>query len=259
MRTAGEQAIQIQRAAGFRSGPRQTFAAKRLHADHGANHIAVNVQVADFGAAGDLSDGLIDAGMDAEGQTVAGGVNLLDQLIQSVTVIANHVQHRAKDLFFQLIKALELDQGRRNEGPALPLTRILAVFPYRLEHRAALGAQALNMAFNILFRFGIDDRTNVGGQTARVAHPAFAHRAAQHGQRMVGDLFLQAEYTQGGTALPGAIKRRGQHVDHHLLGEGGGVDDHGVHPAGFSDKRRRATLCIQAAGDVALQQRGDFG
>ena len=115
------------------------------------------------------------------------------------------------------------------------------------------------MAFNILFGFGIDDRTNVGRQTARVAHPAFAHCAAQHGQRMVGDLFLQAENTQGGTALPGAIKRGGQHVDHHLLGKGRGVDDHGVHPAGFGDKRRRATLCIQAAGDIALQQCGDFG
>jgi hypothetical protein len=39
--------------------------------DYRANHIAVDVQVADFRAAGDLSDGFVDTGMHAEGQTVA--------------------------------------------------------------------------------------------------------------------------------------------------------------------------------------------
>lgn len=102
--TAGEQTVQIQRTAGFRTGTGQPFAAERLHADHRANHIAVDVQVAHLGAAGDLGDGFVDTGMHAEGQAVARGVNLLDQFVQLVTVVAHHVQYRAEDLFFSSSK-----------------------------------------------------------------------------------------------------------------------------------------------------------
>lgn len=104
LRTAGEQTVQIQRTAGFRTGTGQPFAAERLNADHRANHIAVDVQVAHLGAAGDLGDGFVDTGMHAEGQAVARGVNLLDQFVQLVTVIAHHVQYRAEDLFFSSSK-----------------------------------------------------------------------------------------------------------------------------------------------------------
>ncbi len=94
----------FKRTAGFRTGTGQPFAAERLHADHRANHIAVDVQVAHLGAAGDLGDGFVDTGMHAEGQAVARGVNLLDQFVQLVTVIAHHVQYRAEDLFFSSSK-----------------------------------------------------------------------------------------------------------------------------------------------------------
>ena len=45
----------------------------------------------------------------------------------------------------------------------------------------------------------------------------------------------------------------------NLLGERGRVDDHRVHPAGFSDKRRRATLRIETGGNITLEQSGDIG
>ena len=76
---------------------------------------------------------------------------------------------------------------------------------------------------------------------------------------MVGYLFLQAEDAQGGAALAGAVECGGQDVDHHLLGERRRVDDHRVHPASFGDQRRRASLSVEAAGDIALQQGGHFG
>ena len=67
---------QIQRAAGLRPGARQALAAERLHADHRADHVAVDVDVAGPDARGDVRDGLVDAGVQAEGQAVAGGVDL---------------------------------------------------------------------------------------------------------------------------------------------------------------------------------------
>jgi delta 1-pyrroline-5-carboxylate dehydrogenase len=42
---------------------------------------SANVQVAHLRAAGDLGDGLVDAGMHAEGQAVTGGVNLVGAVV----------------------------------------------------------------------------------------------------------------------------------------------------------------------------------
>lgn len=63
----------------------------------------------------------------------------------------------------------------------IPFAGIFAIFTYRLEDIAAFRAQRLNMALDILFGFRVDYRADIGGQTTRVPHPAFAHRAAQHG------------------------------------------------------------------------------
>ena len=41
------------RPAGLGAGARQAFAAERLHADHRADHVAVDVDIADRGAVGD--------------------------------------------------------------------------------------------------------------------------------------------------------------------------------------------------------------
>src|SRR3546814_17848087 len=74
---AGE-AQQVVRAAGFGAGAGQAFAAERLHADHGADLAAVDVAVADVGAAGDALHGVVDADVGAAGEAVAGGVDGVD-------------------------------------------------------------------------------------------------------------------------------------------------------------------------------------
>ena len=140
----------------------------------------------------------------------------------------------------------------------MPFPRIVAIFAHGLEHRTPFGAHGLNMALNIGFGFFIDNRSNIGGQAARVTHAAFRHRAAQHFQRMVGYIVLQTQDAKRRAALPGAVKGRSQDVDHHLFRQCGGVDDHGVHPTGFGDKRDWTSLSIQAGRDIALQQRGNF-
>ena len=141
----------------------------------------------------------------------------------------------------------------------MPFAAVLGVLTRRLENGAAFGAHCLDMLLNTGFRFGIDNWPDIGGQTAWVAHPALRHRAAQHGQRVVGDIVLQAEYTQRRAALACAIEGRGHHVNHHLLGERGGVDNHRVHAAGFRDQRRWASLSVEAGSNIALQQGSDIG
>ena len=163
------------------------------------------------------------------------------------------MQHRTKDLFLQFGKVIQFDQRRGDKGAALPFTGIFAVFPHRLEHRTAFATHGLNMALNIGFRFAINHWTDIGGQATRITHPAFGHCAAQHFQRVVGNLILQAQHAQRRTTLTRTVERRGQYIHDDLLSERGGVHDHGVHAAGFSDERNRATLSVQAAGDIALQ------
>src|SRR5690606_10440139 len=76
-------AIEVMRATGFGPRTRQTFAAEGLGTDHRAYLIAVNINVADLGAAADLLSRTLDAGMDAQCQAVAGQVHLLEELVQS--------------------------------------------------------------------------------------------------------------------------------------------------------------------------------
>ena len=58
--------FEVMRSAGFRSGPGQSFVAARLHADDGADLVAVYVGVADARAAGDEVHGVVDTGVNAE-------------------------------------------------------------------------------------------------------------------------------------------------------------------------------------------------
>ena len=143
---------------------------------------------------GDLGDGFINTGMHAQRQTVAGGINLLNQAAQIVTGVAHDVQYRTEHLFMQLVEAFQFDKRGGNKGSGLPFTRIITVFTHGLEYRATFGAHRLNMALNIRFGFSIDNRPNIGRQATRIAHPAFRHCAAQHFQRVIGDIILQTQY-----------------------------------------------------------------
>lgn len=99
------------------------------------------------------------------------------------------------------------------------LVCVFATLAHHLVDGASFDTHRPSMASNIFFRFRTDNQADIDDQSARVAHPTFAHGAAQHGRRMVDSLFLQAEDVQGGVALAGAVGRGSQYVDHHLLGE----------------------------------------
>src|SRR5260221_14775807 len=66
------EAVEIMRAAGLGPGARQALAAEGLHADDGADHVAVDVEVADPHPTLDRAHPLVHAAVDAEGEAVAG-------------------------------------------------------------------------------------------------------------------------------------------------------------------------------------------
>src|SRR3546814_4450232 len=64
------------------------------------------------------------------------------------------------------------------------------------------------------------------------------HGTVQHFQDAVGDVLLHIQDPQRRAALAGALEGRGDDVADRLLGQGRGVDDHGVEAAGLGDQRR---------------------
>jgi hypothetical protein len=88
----------------------------------------------------------------------------------------------------------------------------------------------------------VDHRADVGGQAVRHADAQFLHRALQHLDGFIGDVFLQEQHAQRRAALAGAVEGRAQHVLHHLLRQRRGIDDQGVLAAGFGDQRNVAAL-----------------
>src|SRR3546814_20805898 len=68
------------------AGAGEPLSAEGLHAHHRADLVAVDVDVADLGARGDVVDGLVDARVDAQGQAVAGGVDGVDYPVELVEI-----------------------------------------------------------------------------------------------------------------------------------------------------------------------------
>ncbi len=65
---------------------------------------------------------------------------------------------------------------------------------HRLEDRTAFGAHRLNVVLDVFFGFGVNHRADIGGQTFRITHTTLGHGAAQHGQGVIGNVVLQAQY-----------------------------------------------------------------
>src|SRR5262245_61604921 len=79
-----DQPIQIERTAGFGPGAGFTFAAEWLHADDGADDIAIDVLIARVRAVSNGVDRFIDAALYTHREAVAGGIDRIDQCIQAI-------------------------------------------------------------------------------------------------------------------------------------------------------------------------------
>jgi len=60
----GGEAVQVARAAGLGAGAGEPFATKWLHPDDGADHVAVDIGVADGQPGEDVAHGLVDPAVD---------------------------------------------------------------------------------------------------------------------------------------------------------------------------------------------------
>ncbi len=110
------EAVQRGRAAGFRAGAGEAAAAEGLHAHHGADLVAVDIGVADAQARGDALLGGLDAGVDAECQAVAGGVDRIEQVIEAVGAETRDVQDGAEDFPLQGAGIGEGERAGGDEG-----------------------------------------------------------------------------------------------------------------------------------------------
>ena len=250
LRRAGlQQAVQVQRTTRLGAGARQPHAAKRLHADHRANHVAVDVDVAGLHFLRHLGNGLVDAAVHAKGQAIAGGVQRIEHLAQLVAAVAQHMQHRAEDFALQALDAVDLDQRRHHEmalGPAF-------VAPHA-GHGLAFGLHLRNVLLDLGAGVFVNHRADVGVHAVRVAHDPFAHGVLDHVHHALRAVFLQAQQAQCRTALAGGIERRRQHVAHQLLGQRRRVGHQRVLAAGFSNQRNRVALRAQAFGQRLRNQ-----
>ena len=230
------------------------MAAERLHPDHGADQVAVDVDIARRRLGGDAGDGFVDAGMHAEGQAVAGGGEVGQQLVQPVAAVAQHVQHRAEHLAPDVADCVDFDDGGRVErsGSAAGWQR-------RLVHGFAGHDHAGDMGGDAGLGLGRNDRADIAGQPVRITHGELGQRAAQHVQHPVGRIGLQTEYAERRAALAGTVEGGGEHIGHDLFGEGGAIDHQRVLPAGFGYQRHGLAGAVQPGCQLRLDQACDLG
>ena len=110
------------------------------------------------------ADRLVDAGVQAEGQAVAGGVDRIDQRVELGAPVAHHVQHRAEHLALDVGDFADFDERRGDEGAARGR---LAEFDLR--HSVAAVAHRLDMRVERVARLRGDHRADVGREPPRIA------------------------------------------------------------------------------------------
>lgn len=231
-RDAG-QFLQVERAACFRTRTGHTVSAERLYADDGADDVTVDVNVTCFDAFADAFDRAFDAAVYAAGKRVAFAVDLVDDLVKFVGAVADNVQHRAEDFAGEFVQVVELEQNRQYEGG---FRRINVGSGFDFVIRLGNAFHFVDVRLQVLLRFGIDDGAYVGGELNGFADDQFVHRAFDDGEHLVGNIFLNAKDAKGGAALSRAIESGVEYVQANLLGQRGGIDNHGVLTAGFGNQ-----------------------
>src|SRR5690606_35942703 len=91
------EAADIERAASLGTRAGKAAPAEGLHADDRADDVAVDVDVADLDAARDMRDRLVEARVQAEGEAVTRGVDIIDQPVEIGAAEADDVQDGAED------------------------------------------------------------------------------------------------------------------------------------------------------------------
>ena len=106
--------MQVARAAGLGACAGEPLAAERLHANHRADHIAVDVDVAVGEPGHDPRGGRVDAGMDPKREPEPGPHQVVEHAVELVRPPAHDVKDRAEHLLLELRRTIEIDDGGRH-------------------------------------------------------------------------------------------------------------------------------------------------
>ena len=102
-----------------------------------------------------------------------------------------------------------------------------------------------------LLGLGVDHRADMGRDVSGIADLQLARRARDHLDHAVGDVLLHEQQPQRRAALAGRSERGGDDIVGDLLGQRGGIGDHGVDAAGLRDQRHdRSVLGGERPVDV---------
>jgi hypothetical protein len=236
-------------------------AAEGLRADDGADHVAVDVDVAGGEARDDALDRLLDARMDAERQARSRWRRWLE-----------HTTLRARPPS----SARHAGPGRTPRGSAPAASSAIDVRRRRrCRPQAPAGTPALEAtaaARRIAAIMGVEPlpspRASITGPTwvaGSAGSPSLSSRRRRSIISIIGRRRPPArEQAQRRAALAGRAEGRGHDVVGDLLGQRGGVDDHGVDAAGLGDQRHdRAVLGrerpVDGARDLGRAGEGDAG
>src|ERR1700761_5684396 len=115
-RLLGAKPQQIMRTAGLGSGSGQATAPKRLNADNGTDHVAVDVDVAGCKAGRYPLNNVVDPRVNSESQAKAAGFERGHDIPELLRPIANDVKDRPEDFFAKSVKSLQLEDMRGNES-----------------------------------------------------------------------------------------------------------------------------------------------
>jgi hypothetical protein len=228
------------RSPGFRSGSGQPAPAERLHAHHGADLIAVDVDVADAAAALKRLGLRFDARVHTQGESVPGAVDALGNGIDVGGPEPHYVQNGTEHFALERVEGGNLDGQRSNEGPLGARLR-----EHELADRHALGLDPGLVLLEHRLGLGIDHGSDVGCEPGRIAYAQLAHVSGQQLDGASGDVLLHEEDTQRRAALAGAVEGGAHGIHGNLFGQRRGVGQHRVLPAGLGDEN----------GDRALARR----
>ena len=180
----------------------------------------------------DAPDRAVDAAVNAQREAVAGAVDGLDDLIQAVGGVGDHMKDGPEHLALQHIQAVDpIDAGGEKGAVGAGLGQ------GRPAQQAAVAVHAPPVGLEHGQGVGVDHRPHVRRKQRRVAHRQLGGGADQHIDDAPGGVVLQEHHAQRRAPLAGAQEGRGYGVRHHLLGQGRGIDDHHVLAAGLGDQR----------------------
>ncbi len=207
-----------------------------------------------MGTVADLLHAGIDTGMQPHGQAIAGRIDPADHRIDLFRSERHNMQDGAENLPFQRIDPVDAISGGRHEAAVIRRRR-----KRQLADQLARRLQPGGMGLNHLFRLRVNNRADIDGDIPRVADFKLAHGAVQHADHLIRHILLHIQNPEGRTTLPRRLEGRRDNIADRLLGQGAGINDHGVEPARLGNQRSLRIRIIGHGAGNALRRLGRAG